>query len=445
MVDMADVASHGTAVLGGGALGLTMAYRLALAGERVVVMEREGEAGGLAAGFPVGDGGVYLEKFYHHLFRSDTAAIALIEELGLKSSLYWGKPNSSLLYRGTPYQLAGTVSSILGITPLPLLDRLRLGAAGAFLKALPDPGILEGQTAAAWLRRWMGGRAYQLVWEPQLRGKFGAYAEEIAMPWMWARIHCRTNALGYLKGGFQRLYEALVSAIELHGGEVRLRTEVKSVRPAGDGALRLISSAGDERYSRVVSTLASRLTFKIAPDLPPDFQKRYDWGAAYGAHCLVLALDRSLLKDIYWLSVADSEFPFVAVVEHTNYLPASDYGGRHLVYLGSYLPMDHPILRASAEEVLDRYLPYVSRLNADFSPHWIREKWNFAASYAQPIVTTDFRAHIPPHETPIPNFYIANMFQVYPQDRGQNYSILLANKLAEKLVRGSVRRIPNSQ
>jgi protoporphyrinogen oxidase len=166
------------------------------------VMERESEAGGLAAGFLVGDTDVYLEKFYHHLFRSDTAAIALINELGLGARLYWGEPNSSLLYQGKPYQLAGTVSSIMAITPLSFWDRLRLGAAGAFLKVLPSPAILEGQTAAVWLRRWMGRRAYEVVWEPQLRGKFGMYATEIAMPWMWARVHCRTNSLGYLKGGF---------------------------------------------------------------------------------------------------------------------------------------------------------------------------------------------------------------------------------------------------
>ncbi len=426
--------TSGTAVLGGGALGLTLAYRLALAGERVVVMEREGEAGGLAAGFPVGESGVYLEKFYHHLFRTDTAAVALIEELGLGEKLYWGEPNSSLLYQGVPYRLAGSVGAILAITPLPLLDRLRLGAGGAFLKVLPSPGMLEGKTAAAWLRRWMGKRAYEVVWEPQLRGKFGAYADKIAMPWMWGRIHCRTNSLGYLKGGFQALYEALVAAIEAHGGEVRLNTEVQSVKPAGGDTLRVISGFGKEQYNRVVSTLASRVTFKVTPDLPADFRKQYEWGAAYGAHCLILALDRPLLKDVYWLSITDPDYPFLAAVEHTNYIPAEEYGGRHLLYLGSYLPMDHPTMRATTEETLAQYLPHLSRLNPAFSPEWIREKWSFAAPFAQPIVTTDYKAHITPHETPIPNFYMANMFQVYPQDRGQNYSIVLANNLAKKLI-----------
>ena len=59
---------------------------------------------------------------------------------------------------------------------------------------------------------------------------------------------------------------------------------------------------------------------------------------------------------------------------------------------------------------------------------------NFTSPFAQPIVTTEYRAHIPPHETPLPGLYLANMFQVYPQDRGQNYSIALANKLAKRLL-----------
>jgi protoporphyrinogen oxidase len=425
--------AQGTAILGGGALGLTLAYRLAMAGERVVVMEREPTAGGLAAGFKVGDSGVWLDKFYHHLFRTDTRAIALIRELGLEDKLYWGHPNTSSLIGGTPYRLDG-VLPVLRFSPLPLWERLRLGAVIALLKALPNPDPLEGTTAAHWLSTWMGKHTYEVAFEPLFRGKFGTHADEIAMPWFWARIHCRTMSLGYLRGGFQQLYERLVAAIEARGGEVRLGTEVKAVETSAGGGFRVASSAGDEQYSRVISTLASRLTFKLVPELPADFRGRYEWGAAFGAHCLILALDRPLMEDVYWLSVGDPSYPFLAAVEHTNYIPAEEYGGRHLLYLGNYLPMDHPTMRATPDEVLEQYLPYLSRLNPNFTQEWITDKWGFAAPFAQPIVTVDFKEHIPPHETPLPNFYMANMFQVYPQDRGQNYSIKLANDLARRLL-----------
>jgi protoporphyrinogen oxidase len=429
----------GTAILGGGALGLTLAYRLAVAGERVVVLEREPGAGGLAAGFRVGDSGTWLEKFYHHIFATDKDLLALAHELGLGDKLYWGHPNTSSLIGGIPYRLDGVVP-VLTFSPLPPWDRLRMGAIVALLKALPNSDPLEDITAARWLSRWMGRNAYRVAFEPLFRGKFGSFADEIAMPWFWARIHCRTRALGYLRGGFQQIYDTLVARIEAHGGEVRLGAEVRGVDPGSDGSFLVASrvasssSAVEERYDRVVSTLPSRLTFKLIPDLPDDFRRRYDWGSAYGAHCLILALDRQLMKDVYWLSVGDSGWPFLAVVEHTNYIPASEYGGRHLIYLGNYLPMDHPTLLATKEDILAQYLPYLRRLNSAFSPDWITESWSFAAPFAQPIVTLDYRRHIPPHETPIPNLYLANMFQVYPQDRGQNYSIKLANELAGKLL-----------
>jgi protoporphyrinogen oxidase len=425
--------TSGTAILGGGALGLTLAYRLAAAGERVVVFEREPAAGGLAAGFRLGgDSGAWLEKFYHHIFGTDTDLIALVGELGLGEKLYWARPNTSLLIAGQPHQLDG-VLPVLRFSPLPMLDRLRLGFGVAMLKALPTPDALEGTTAARWLPRWMGRRAYKTVWEPQLRGKFGEYADQIAMPWMWARLHYRTTALGYLRGGFQQLYEALVTGIAAAGGDVRLGTEVRSVRGDAGTGFRVESSAGAETYSRVVSTLPPRLTFRLAPDLPADFRARYDWGTAYGAHCLILALTRPLLHEVYWLSITDPAYPFLAAVEHTNYLPPADYGGRHLLYLGNYLPMDHPLLRASPEEALAQYLPYLAKLNPEFAPDWITERWGFAAPFAQPIVTADYKAHIPPHATPVPGLFMANMFQVYPQDRGQNYSIRLANQLASRL------------
>lgn len=422
----------GTAILGGGALGLTLAYRLARAGQRVVVLEREPLAGGLAAGFRITEEGPWLERFYHHIFRTDTDLVALIRELGLESKLFWGRPNTSHYIDGRAYRLDGALP-VLRFSPLPFSDRLRMGAAAAFLKALPSPEPLEGKTAAQWLSRWMGPKTYKVAWEPLLHGKFGQYADEIAMPWMWARLHYRTASLGYLRGGFQQLYDQLVAAIETHGGEVRLGTEVREVRPGGEG-LRVISSHGDEQYARVVSTLASRLTFRLVPDLPAEFRDTYNWGAAFGAHCLILALDRQLMGEVYWLSITDPSFPFLAAVEHTNYIPATEYGGRHLIYLGNYLPMDHPTMHAGKDALIEQYTPFLKRLNPCFSGDWITDSWSFAAPFAQPIVTTAFRQHIPPHATPIAGLYLANMFQVYPQDRGQSYSVRLANNLARILL-----------
>ena len=423
-----------TAVLGAGALGLTAALRLAQRGEKVTVLEREPLPGGLAAGFRVGgEDGPWLEKFYHHLFRSDRHAIGLIRELGLEADLTWHRVPTVTLRDGRPWQL-DSPTTLLRFRPLPVMDRLRMGAALAYLRALPSPGPLEGRTAVDWIRRWMGPASFDVVWGPLLAGKFGASAETIAMPWFWARVHDRTPELGYLTGGFQRLYQALADAVVRHGGEVALEREVTRISTDGDGLAVSHRPAGGgeertDRFERVISTLATRLTCRLTPALPDDYRRRYEWGQAYGAHCLVLALDRPL-TNAYWMNVNDPGFPFMALVEHTNMRAPWEYGGRHLVYLGNYRPMDDPLLKAPTDQVLEEFLPALERVNPAFERSWVTDAWSFAAPFAQPIVTTEYRDHIPPFETPVPGLWLANMFQVYPHDRGQNYSIELGERVA---------------
>jgi protoporphyrinogen oxidase len=430
-----------TAVLGAGALGLTVAYRLALRGDHVVIIEREPIAGGLAAGFEL-EPGIWLDKFYHHLFRGDRHAIGLIKQLGLGEELVWRRPLTVALRDGEVHQL-DSPTSLLRFKPLPLLDRLRMGAWLAYLKVLPSPGRLEGKTAADWIGRRMGKRGYDVVWGPLLRGKFGELADQIAMPWFWARVHDRTAELGYLRGGFQALYHRLAERIEDFGGEVLLGREVREVRSAPIGGLIVTHAAAaspapaeELHVDRVVSTLAVRLTCRLTPELPDAYRSRHEWGQAYGAHCLVLALDRSL-TDAYWMNVNDPGYPFMALVEHTNYMDAADYGGRRLVYLGNYRPMDDPLLRMNTYDVLEAFAPHLARINPAFTTDWVTDAWSFAAPFAQPIVTVDYRQHIPPFETPVRGLWVASMFQVYPHDRGQNYSIDLAERVVQRLVGGS--------
>lgn len=433
------------AILGGGALGLTTALRLLQRGHAVTLFEREPEPGGLAAGFlvnpPAPDGSghddVWLDKFYHHIFRSDTAATALIAELGLGDLLEWRRPLTTALRGGRVYQL-DSARSVLRFQPISMLSRLRMGAALALLKLLPTAGPLEGKRAVPWIRSMMGAGAYDAVWGPLLKGKFGAVADEIALPWFWARVHDRTAELGYVRGGFQRLYNRLAERIRELGGDLRFGAAIQRIERDGEGIAVTYAPVGGpeapqrETFDRCVSTLPTRLTCQLTPELPEAYRARYEWGRAYGAHCLILALDRQV-TDGYWMNINDPGYPFMVLVEHTNYMPVEDYAGRRLIYLGNYRAMDDPLFRLSKQEVLDQFTPQIARINPAFDASWIQESWMFAAPYAQPIVTTDYREHIPPFDTPLPGLFAANMFQVYPHDRGQNYSIELAERLARHL------------
>ncbi len=418
-------------VLGGGALGLAAALRLAQAGAAVALIEREPYLGGLAAGFQVGPSS--LEKFYHHIFRTDTTIVRFIQEMGLGDRLVWGSPDTSVFLDG---RLAGldSVSDVLRFPFLPPVDRLRLGAGVAVLKAVPNERLFAGHTAARWIQRYMGPNVYRVQWEPLLRGKFGARANEIAMSWFWSRVHERTPQLGYVRGGFQQLYDRLGDAIRARGGTVLTGTAVTGLR-AKPGDVRVdTDSSGSLRFQQVLVTLPTRLFARLTPDLPAGWIQRYPGPDHYGAHVLVLALDRQLMQGVYWLNVNERDFPFLALVEHTNFMPPADYGGRHLVYLGNYLPMDHPLFSQSDEQVLDTFTIALRRIRPDFDRSWITDSWVFKAPYAQPIVTTDYLQSLPPHRTPLPGVYLANMAHVYPQDRGQNYSLRLGERMARLLL-----------
>jgi protoporphyrinogen oxidase len=396
----------------------------------VTVIERESLPGGLAAGFEL-EPGMWLEKFYHHLFRTDRRAIALVDELGLAGDLVWSRPRTVVLRDGALHRLDSPMS-LVRFSPLPLVDRLRMGATLAALKLLPDGAVFEGRTAAGWLRHWQGERAFRVVWEPLLRAKFGERAPEIGMPWFWARVHDRTTQLGYLRGGFQRLYNRLAEEITHRGGTVCLGETVRGIRTA-DGGLDVHTDAGTERFDSVLSTLPFRVTFTLAGELADHYRERYGRVEAYGAHCLILALDRPL-TDAYWVNVNDPGYPFMAVVEHTNFLSAADYGGQHLVYLGNYRPMSDPLMTAPKERVLDEFAPRLARLAPGFRRESIQGSWMFAAPFAQPIVRAGYRDLIPPFRTPLPGLWIASMFHVYPHDRGQNYSIELAERVVREMV-----------
>jgi len=278
----------------------------------------------------------------------------------------------------------------------------------------------------------MGDRPYRLLFEPLFEGKFGQMREQIAMPWFWARVHDRTTYLGYVRGGFQLVYERLVERIGGQGGKILLGTRVEQARPLDDGRWEVRSTRGTWTVDRVISTLPTRLTCRLIPALPADYRARYEWGQAYGAQCLILALDRQL-TDSYWVNVCDPGYPFTSLVEHTNFRPAAEYGGRHLVYLGNYRPMGDPLFKMSKAEVLAEFLPHLRRIRPDFEPEWVKESWLYQAPFAQPIVTKDYPEHIPPLHTPLKGLWLANMFQIYPHDRGQNYSFALANQLVKEL------------
>ncbi|WP_330325309.1 NAD(P)/FAD-dependent oxidoreductase [Streptomyces pseudovenezuelae] len=414
-------------IIGAGATGLTAAWDAVRAGHQVTVLEAADELGGLAASLEVG--GAPLERYYHHIFRSDKAMIALIEELGLGDALRFHKPTTGI-YRGGRLIDFTTPLDMLRHPEFGPLDAVRFAGSSAVLKAVRKGDRYNELTALAWLRKWAGKKATAAVWEPLLRGKFGDRAEQVSMAWLWARIHCRTFELGYVDGGFERVYAALRDGIEERGGKVEFGKAVGSIRQDGtDEAVVTCADGSSYAFERLIVT-TPQPAFAKAAGLPDDSAL---WKNQYlGATCFVLELDRSAIP-YYWLNINEPDFPFLAVVEHTKMIDPSVYGGRHILYVGNYVEREDRRFTTDPGQLLDEFVPYLKRINPAFDRSWI-QTWHFSkAGFAQPVVTPEYRALIPAHETPMSRVTLATMAQIYPQDRGQSYSVAMAREVTAAL------------
>jgi len=220
------------AIIGAGITGLAAAYDLTKLGHAVIIYEAEPGVGGLAGGFQAPHWNWSLEKFYHHWFATDKHMLGFIKELGWSDQVLFPRPYTVVYYEGQFYPLDSYLEALkFSLRHFSLLDVLRFGLVGVYLRLTPWWQPLERVTADAWLRRWIGPRVYHALWKPLIVSKFG---EEnlgvVNMAWFWARLHSRTTRLGTFVGGFQALWDKLADLLRAQGVAIRLNTTVTQVR-----------------------------------------------------------------------------------------------------------------------------------------------------------------------------------------------------------------------
>ena len=427
------------AIIGAGVAGLAAAHDLNRAGHQVTIFEAAPEMGGLAGGFKAPHWDWSLEKFYHHWFASDRYVRELIEELGWTEQLQFYRPYTVVYYEGRFYPLDSYVEAFkFTISHFSLIDLMRFGLVGLYLRFTPRWQPLEKVTADAWMRKWVGPRIYGAIWRPLLVGKFGeANLNVVNMAWMWARIKARTTRLGTFAGGFQAFVDKLGALVQSRGVDIRLNCPVTRIARAPDGRSgRLVveTNGGAEAYDDVISTSSPALMARLAPDLPPAYTEDLRKLKSMGAVVLVLSLDRQVTS-YYWHSLPkEAGFPFLALVEHTNFISPEHYGGDHLIYCGDYLETDHEYFKLSKDELLERFLPAFKCINPAFERSWIKETWLWKTAYAQPIPPVNHSRNIPPLQTPVPGLYFASMSQVYPWDRGTNFAVEIGRRVARLIM-----------
>jgi protoporphyrinogen oxidase len=426
-------------IIGGGYAGLTAAYELQKQGYAVTVLEKHGTWGGQAATVPLLD--TRIEYFYHHLFGSDAYILGLMDELGISDQLRWIESKVGWYSDGQIYDLVSPLD-LLRFKPLNLFNRIKLGLMYLYLPRINDWKRLERITARDWILRYMGQDIYQHFWGPLLRGKFGGMADQVSMTWLWGKIKVRGSSrqgasakelLAYPQGSFEIITQALVDHLRANGAELYLNAQATGMTTDPDNPRKVtgvVTSKGILPFDAVIATVPAYTLLDIAPPALDEAYAATLRSVRYQAGLVLLMVSKQSLSRIYWMNIADRTMPYVAVIEHTNYVPPSEYQGRHLIYVSNYLERDDPRFGMKPSELFDLYLPHLKRINPAFDADWIEQKLVFRAAAGQPVITRNYSQRIPDHRTPIEGLYLANTLQIYPEDRGTNYSVQLGQKIS---------------
>lgn len=425
-------------IIGGGIAGLVAAHKLAKAGLKVTLLERANKLGGLAGSFTIQEG-QEIERYYHFICKPDHSYLEMLRELGTYDQLRWVTTEMGFFYDGHLYTLGDPLSLFMFPHLSFFSDKVRFAWATLQAKFRDSTSWreIEGIPARDWLIRTYGQRTYDMLYKPLLDLKFGEYAPRISAAWMWARFHRLGNSrtitqkerVGYLDSGTQLYINALERALRQRGAEIRICAVVERILVEDGHAQGVVVNGSLLPFDHVISTVPIPVARAFLDHLQgPNFDnlRRLEY---IDVMVMVLRLKYTFSK-YFWMNVSDPRMDIAGIIEYTNLNPCPSLGGDAILYIPRYLPSDRPLYQIADEQLFVLYCTYLTMIRPDFKQDWVRQYWVFRDRFAQPICQVGFSKHIPDIQTPIPNLYMTDSYQLHPHDRTVSNSTALGNRAA---------------
>ena len=427
-------------------MGLTLAFRLARAGERVTVLEAAPSLGGLAAPWRLGD--IQWDRHYHVTLLSDLHLRGLLKELDLEHTIQW-KVTRTGFYAQSHLHPLDNVVDYLRFPPLRMVDKARLAATILYASRITDGARLERIPVTDWLTRLSGRRTFDQIWRPLLRAKLGENYKQTSAAFIWAvvqrlyaarRSGLKTEMFGYVPGGYARILARFTDRLESEGVRIVVGCPVERIEQA-EGQIRVASALGVESYDQAAVTIAAPLAAQICVGLSEDERKRLDGILYQGIVCASLLSKRPLAGN-YLTYITDDRIPYTAVIEMSALVDPAEFGGYTLVYLPKYVTADDPFVTLRDDEVEARFLEGLCSMYPSLSRSDIACFRISRVRHVLAVSTLDYSRHLPPMTTSVPGLHIVNSAHIVNGTLNVNETVALAEAAYPRLLSENCRSEP---
>ncbi|HXE62163.1 MAG TPA: FAD-dependent oxidoreductase [Bryobacteraceae bacterium] len=425
-------------IVGGGLLGMTLAWELAKHGHRVEVFEAGPEPGGLAAAWQIGD--VMWDRHYHVTLASDSALRGLLAELNLDSQMCWKQTRTGFYCHERLHSFSGPRDYLR----FPLLnagEKLRFGLAIRSAARLESPESITHLTIEEWLTALSGRSVFAKMWRPLLLAKLGEDYRSTSATFMWATIRrmfaarrsgLRQEQFGYLPGGYARMLGTFSDALRKADIPLALNAPASEVAALDAGGVEVRFQDRTRRlFDRVVVTAPAPVAALLCSQLSPVEDESLRAVQYLGIICVSLLLRRRL-SDFYITNIADKSIPLTGIIEMSALVDRRQFGGRSLVYLPRYLRPDDPLFRLSDAETEERFIGALQRVHPSLERRDVLACRISRAKHVFPRPVAG-AARALPVDSSIPGLHILNSAHISHGTLNVNETVQLAQTQARRL------------
>jgi protoporphyrinogen oxidase len=423
------------AVIGGGIMGLTLAYRLSQQGHKVTVFESNNQLGGLATYHDYGS--FVWDRFYHVILPSDTQLINFLKEINLGDKLRWRPTLTGCYIDQKLYSISNTIE-FLRFPPLTIIGKFRLALTLLYGSRINNWQRLEKITVEDWLLKISGKNTYEKLWQPLLLAKLGENYKRVSAVFIWSYIKRLFSArdsklhkeqLGYVAGGYKTVFDQLEKLICAAGGNICTGVAVKYVKPDSKAGLWVEHNQAKEHFDKVIFTGPVNILQQIADR---SLVQIGDSTVEYLGVICMSVITRKALVPYYIVNLADQRIPFTGILGMSNLVSLQETAGLHLTYLPKYVHSDDPLLKQTDDELRSLFFRGLHLMFPQLKADDIVAAHINRAMKMQPLQVLNYSHLVPKIVTEHDDFFVLNTSQFVNDTLNNNTVVAHVNEFSQK-------------